>query len=159
MSTAVPLHREPYDIPLLSGPIVHHSRAQVISLPRVSGFIIDFVSMPVISGYTSAAALIIASSQLKGLLGLKFEADQFAATVYKTFVNIGKAKLYDSFLGTSCLFILIGTKVSSQCYVNMRSLSPSTYDTLKPSMFRYWKTTTFKGAKWYSIFQQLRMQL
>ena len=33
------------------------------------GFLIDFISVPVIAGFTSAAAITIASGQIKGLLG------------------------------------------------------------------------------------------
>ena len=32
---------------------------------------IDFISVPVIAGFTSAAAITIASGQIKGLLGLQ----------------------------------------------------------------------------------------
>ncbi|CAH1389838.1 unnamed protein product [Nezara viridula] len=52
--------------------------------------------MPVISGYTSAAALIVATSQIKGLLGLKFDADSFVDTVTKVIAHAGEAKVYDS---------------------------------------------------------------
>ena len=37
------------------------------------GFLIDFISVPVIAGFTSAAALTIASGQWKSLLGLQVE--------------------------------------------------------------------------------------
>ena len=37
------------------------------------GFLIDFISVPVIAGFTSAAALTIASGQWKSLLGLEIE--------------------------------------------------------------------------------------
>ena len=37
------------------------------------GFLIDFISVPVIAGFTSAAALTIASGQWKSLLGLNVE--------------------------------------------------------------------------------------
>ncbi|XP_066909023.1 sodium-independent sulfate anion transporter [Halyomorpha halys] len=80
------------------------------------GFIIDFISMPVISGYTSAAALIVATSQVKGLLGLKFEAESFVDTVAKVIVHVREAKLYDSVLGVSCLVFLIGIKILKEHY-------------------------------------------
>lgn len=35
------------------------------------GFLVEFISMPVISGFTTAAALQIASAQLKSLFGLE----------------------------------------------------------------------------------------
>ena len=37
------------------------------------GFLVNFLSKPVISGFTSAAAIIIGLSQLKHLLGAPFE--------------------------------------------------------------------------------------
>ena len=37
------------------------------------GFLIDFISVPVIAGFTSAAALTIASGQWKSLLGLNID--------------------------------------------------------------------------------------
>ncbi len=39
------------------------------------GFVVNFLSRPVISGYTYAAAIIIAASQLKHLLGISLETD------------------------------------------------------------------------------------
>ena len=40
------------------------------------GFLVNFISHAVISGFTSAAAIIIGLSQLKHLLGVKLEADK-----------------------------------------------------------------------------------
>jgi len=40
------------------------------------GFLVNFLSHAVISGFTSAAAIIIGLSQLKHLLGVKLEADK-----------------------------------------------------------------------------------
>ncbi len=36
----------------------------------LKGFLVDFVSSPVISGFTSAASVTITISQMKNLLGL-----------------------------------------------------------------------------------------
>ena len=38
------------------------------------GFVVNFLSQPVISGFTSAAAIIIGLSQLKHLVGVSFES-------------------------------------------------------------------------------------
>ncbi len=35
-----------------------------------AGFLIDFISVPVIAGFTSAAVLTIASGQVRSLLGI-----------------------------------------------------------------------------------------
>ncbi|XP_048482779.1 sodium-independent sulfate anion transporter [Plutella xylostella] len=71
------------------------------------GVLIDFISVPVTVGFTSATSVIIAVSQLKGLLGLKFKSGGFLDTVKKVIVNIPNAKLADSSLGISCIIILL----------------------------------------------------
>lgn len=49
------------------------------------GFLINFLSHPVLSGFTSAAAVIIAVSQLPNLLGLSLPSTSF---ILHTFINI-----------------------------------------------------------------------
>lgn len=48
-----------------------------------TGVLIDFISVPVTVGFTSATSVIIAVSQLKGLLGLQFKSGGFIDTVKK----------------------------------------------------------------------------
>ncbi|MCB0481604.1 MAG: solute carrier family 26 protein [Flavobacteriales bacterium] len=45
------------------------------------GFLVNFLSQPVISGFTSAAALIIGLSQLKYLLGVPIESSKYLHTI------------------------------------------------------------------------------
>ncbi|XP_026750150.2 sodium-independent sulfate anion transporter-like [Galleria mellonella] len=71
------------------------------------GVLIDFISVPVTVGFTSATSVIIAVSQLKGLLGLKFKSGGFLDTIVKVVVNIPNAKVADSVLGLSCIIILL----------------------------------------------------
>lgn len=52
-----------------------------------AGFIVNFLSHPVISGFTSAAALIIGMSQLKNLLGLNIPQTNY---VHETLLNAFK---------------------------------------------------------------------
>lgn len=51
------------------------------------GFIIEFISGAVISGFTSAGALTIAATQLKGLTGIKVEAEHFFEAIYQLFAR------------------------------------------------------------------------
>ncbi|CAH3816007.1 unnamed protein product [Pieris brassicae] len=74
------------------------------------GFLVDFVSTPVVSGFTSAAAVTIASSQIKGLLGLRFDAESFTSTWRAVFQNVANARLNDTLLGLSCCVLLTGMK-------------------------------------------------
>ncbi|GBP82785.1 Sodium-independent sulfate anion transporter [Eumeta japonica] len=71
------------------------------------GVLIDFISVPVTVGFTSATSVIIAVSQLKGLLGLQFKSGGFIDTVKKVVINIPNARLADSALGVSCIIILL----------------------------------------------------
>ncbi|XP_075973650.1 sodium-independent sulfate anion transporter-like [Anticarsia gemmatalis] len=72
------------------------------------GFLVEFVSLPVVSGFTSAAAITIASSQIKGLLGLKFNADTFIATWQGLFQHIRETRIADTLLSLCCCIVLMG---------------------------------------------------
>ncbi|XKL61562.1 hypothetical protein PGB90_008619 [Kerria lacca] len=72
------------------------------------GVLIDFISIPVTVGFTSATSVIIAVSQLKGLLGLKFESDgSFLDTVKNVGKQLHKTTIPDLCLGVTCIFILL----------------------------------------------------
>lgn len=74
------------------------------------GFLVDFVSAPVVSGFTSAAALIIASSQLKGLFGLKYNADSFISTWRQFFEHCHEMRVWDLVLGVVCIVVLLSLR-------------------------------------------------
>ncbi|XP_045771956.1 sodium-independent sulfate anion transporter-like isoform X1 [Maniola jurtina] len=74
------------------------------------GFLVEFVSLPVVSGFTSAAAITIASSQIKGLFGLKFNAETFITIWGSVFKHITHTRLQDTLLGLSCCIVLMGMK-------------------------------------------------
>lgn len=70
------------------------------------GFLVNFLSRPVISGFTSGAALIIMFSQLKYLLGTDIEkSNQFHWIIWNAIERIGTVNLYD--LGIGVLGILL----------------------------------------------------
>jgi len=76
------------------------------------GFIVEFVSMPVTGGFTSAAAIIMASSQLKGLFGISYDAKNCVEMWIKFVEHIEQFRLADAAMGLLCIFVLIGLKVS-----------------------------------------------
>ncbi|XP_055939796.1 sodium-independent sulfate anion transporter-like isoform X1 [Argiope bruennichi] len=79
------------------------------------GILMDFISAPVLSGFTSAAAIITATMQLKGIFGLKYESRGFMNTVYYFFQNIPRTNLYDMCMGiTSIIFLLLLRKFKDQ---------------------------------------------
>ena len=71
------------------------------------GFIIDFVSGPVSSGFTSAVALIIVTSQVKDILAIKVTGSTFAEQWVSIFTNIHNTSTWDTVLGISCIAVLL----------------------------------------------------
>uniref|UniRef100_A0AAZ3NPF0 STAS domain-containing protein n=1 Tax=Oncorhynchus tshawytscha TaxID=74940 RepID=A0AAZ3NPF0_ONCTS len=56
------------------------------------GFLLDFISFPVIKGFTCAAAVTIAFGQVKNVLGLKDIPHEFFLQVYYTFYRIPETR-------------------------------------------------------------------
>lgn len=71
------------------------------------GFLVNFLSRPVISGFTSAAALIIIFSQLKHLLGVDFStAGGFHDVVLNAVRSIPQTSPMDLAIGLSGILFL-----------------------------------------------------
>jgi sulfate transporter 4 len=71
------------------------------------GFLVSFLAHPVISGFTSAAAIIIGLSQLQYFLGFKIPKSQYIhETVYHVFSNLGKTQWQQLLFGLSWWFML-----------------------------------------------------
>ncbi|XP_074040602.1 sodium-independent sulfate anion transporter isoform X2 [Leptinotarsa decemlineata] len=71
------------------------------------GFIVDFVSGPVSSGFTSAVALIIVTSQVKDILGIHVTGDTFVTTWESIISEIHNTQLWDTVIGVSCIVLLM----------------------------------------------------
>lgn len=75
------------------------------------GFLVDFVSGPVSSGFTSAVALIIVTSQVKDILGISANGSTFVQIWRSIFSNIGNINAWDTALGVTCIAILLIMRV------------------------------------------------
>ncbi|XP_011253110.1 sodium-independent sulfate anion transporter isoform X1 [Camponotus floridanus] len=71
------------------------------------GFLLDFISMPVICGFTNAAAIIIGTSQLGTLLGIKGRSESFIDAISQIINKINKIQLWDTVLGGCSMIVLI----------------------------------------------------
>ncbi|KAM9313656.1 sodium-independent sulfate anion transporter isoform 1-T1 [Pholidichthys leucotaenia] len=71
------------------------------------GFLLDFISFPVIKGFTCAAAVTISFGQVKNILGIHDVPQQFFLEVYYTFYKIPEARIGDVILGLLCLSLLL----------------------------------------------------
>lgn len=71
------------------------------------GFLVRFISLPVISGFVSAAAITIGFGQVKSLLGLKHIPRDFIPNVKGTFEHIKETNPWDLLLGCCCIVLLL----------------------------------------------------
>ncbi|XP_044731995.1 sodium-independent sulfate anion transporter-like [Chrysoperla carnea] len=71
------------------------------------GFLVQFISYPVTAGFTSAAAISIGSTQIKSLLGIKGQANQFIESWETVFNNLDKIKTADATLGGCSIIVLL----------------------------------------------------
>ena len=75
------------------------------------GFLVNFLSRPVISGFTSAAALIIGLNQLKHLLGVQIVRDNKIHTlVLDAFQNVKEINWLTFVIGVVSILILVFLK-------------------------------------------------
>lgn len=73
------------------------------------GFLVRFISMPVITGFTTAACLTIGSAQLRSLFGIssKGKGSDFIDAWENVIHNIGQTRLWDTLLGFSSIAFLV----------------------------------------------------
>jgi len=94
------------------------------------GFLIDFISVPVIAGFTSAAAVTIASGQIKSLLSLTIDEESHLHLGVvdgwiDVFTNIKTARWQDALLGFICATILLSLRALNRTNWFKASDSPS----------------------------------
>ena len=71
------------------------------------GFLVNFLSHPVIAGFTSAAALIIGFSQLKHLLGIDIPRGKVHETLYNVYLNFGNINWITFAVGAGAIAVII----------------------------------------------------
>jgi len=82
------------------------------------GFIVDFVSLPVISAFSTSAAITILVSQLKSFFGLNYPSSRLIDNLANFIHHIHQVRLPDMCLGIACLLFLIPL----QCFKDKRFL-------------------------------------
>jgi SulP family sulfate permease len=72
------------------------------------GFLVNFLSHPVLSGFTSAAAIVIGFSQVKTLLGIKLpSSDGFFQSVALTLQRVGETQPVTLAIGIGSIALLL----------------------------------------------------
>ncbi|CAG9859726.1 unnamed protein product [Phyllotreta striolata] len=77
------------------------------------GFLVDFISPCLSSGFASATAVIIVSTQLKGFLGVNIKSHDLIGILKELFEKIHEIRPADTALGFVCIAFLVALK-----YVN-----------------------------------------
>lgn len=79
------------------------------------GALVNFVSHTVVIAFTAAAAILIATSQIKHVLGLDLERGQsFAHTWYEVFVNFSQSNGYVFFIAIVTLLVALISRLLSR---------------------------------------------
>ncbi|XP_055096708.1 sodium-independent sulfate anion transporter isoform X4 [Symphalangus syndactylus] len=107
------------------------------------GFLLDFISCPVIKGFTSAAAVTIGFGQIKNLLGLQNIPRQFFLQVYHTFLRIAETRVGDAILGLVCMLLLLVLKLMRD---HMPPIHPEMPPGVRLSHGLVWAATTARNA-------------
>lgn len=74
------------------------------------GFLANFLSHPVISGFISASAVVILASQVKHLLGVSASGNNLVDLAMSLLPNLGDANLLSIYMGVGVLVFLILTR-------------------------------------------------
>ena len=88
------------------------------------GFIVDFISAPIVSSISTATSLIIILAQLKNLLGIKFSASDLPSTIINLFKNMTDLKVGDVSVGVFAIIFLLFLKNIKD--IKLSASSPST---------------------------------
>ncbi|RKF61366.1 putative sulfate permease C3H7.02 [Erysiphe neolycopersici] len=70
------------------------------------GFILSFISVPILSGFVSAAGLLTILSQIPAFFGITAGSGT-TRKIHDILTNLPEAKLNDTLIGLSCMLILI----------------------------------------------------
>ncbi len=75
------------------------------------GFIVNFISHSVISGFVTAAALIIAVTQIPSLFGFAVEKHEFVfLNIYEIIKGFPNTNVYTLFIGLISIFLIVAAK-------------------------------------------------
>ncbi|XP_039595140.1 sodium-independent sulfate anion transporter isoform X1 [Polypterus senegalus] len=107
------------------------------------GFLLDFISFPVLKGFICAAAITIGFGQVKNILGIHNIPQQFVLQVYYTFLRIHETRVGDVTLGLICILILLCLKFMKG---HMKSTEPNTSFLVKSCCTIIWFFATARNA-------------
>ena len=94
------------------------------------GFLANFLSHPVISGFITASGLLIAASQLKHILGISVEGDTLPHLLGGILGNLGQTNFFTLAIGASATAFLFWTRKRLKPLLIARGFKPRMADLL-----------------------------
>lgn len=94
------------------------------------GFLANFLSHPVISGFISASAILIALSQLKHILGIRVEGDNAAVLLFRLLQGLPQTHLPTLAIGGASLLFLYLSRRHLSSWLGALGLAPRYADSL-----------------------------
>ena len=94
------------------------------------GFLANFLSHPVISGFITASALLIAASQLKVILGLTVEGHHFIELAIGLLQHASQVHLLSAAIGLATIIVLIWARRGAKPLLQRLGLGPKLSDAL-----------------------------
>ena len=94
------------------------------------GFLANFLSHPVISGFISASGILIATSQLKTLMGVKAEGHNFVDLSLSLWSQVGQAHLLTLTIGVCTVAFLFSVRSGLKPLLQRMGMKPRVADVL-----------------------------
>ncbi|XP_077979767.1 sodium-independent sulfate anion transporter-like [Glandiceps talaboti] len=110
------------------------------------GFLVNFISYPVISGFTTAAAITIGFGQVKHILGLSYHADAFIQDIEEIIKNITDTNLWDLLMAACCFLFLILLKYMKTSVTNMEEAAINEQQAIPVWKNMIWKVLWLIGT-------------
>lgn len=94
------------------------------------GFLANFLSHPVIAGFITASGMIIATSQLKHILGIKASGHNLAELLQSIFSHLGEVNYWTLFVGVSATAFLFWVRKGLKPLLLKKGIRPRLADIL-----------------------------
>ncbi len=94
------------------------------------GFVANFLSHPVIAGFITASGLLIATSQVGHVLGVKVSGENLPEMLHSLFSHIGEINLITTVLGVAATAFLFWVRKGLKPFLRSKGVPPRLADVL-----------------------------
>ncbi|QCO54871.1 sulfate permease [Pseudorhodobacter turbinis] len=88
------------------------------------GFVANFLSHPVISGFVTASGIIIAAGQIPHLLGIRAKGETLPDLLHEIWINLNDINIFTLVLGASTVCFLFWSRTNLKDFLLSRKVRP-----------------------------------